>query len=114
MVPQAPVWTLELTWPQASHRVGQTSSLHLGDEGAETSRLRHLASDHLWDRDMRTHLQQRDPTWRLGHLQSQQRPGVRRNRPVLHPLVQENPSNQTLPILGRLPGNRLLGREDKA
>lgn len=37
----------ELTWSQVSHGVGQTSSLHFGDEGAETAGLRHLSSNHL-------------------------------------------------------------------
>lgn len=46
------------------------------------------------------------------HLKPQQRSGIRGNRPVFHPLIQEDPSNQTLSILGRLPGDRLLARDD--
>lgn len=42
------------------------------------------------------------------HLESQQRPCICRNSSVLHPLVQQNSTNQTLSILGGLPNDRLL------
>lgn len=42
------------------------------------------------------------------HLESQQRPRIRGNRPILHPLIQQNSTNQTLSILGWLPCDRLL------
>lgn len=42
------------------------------------------------------------------HLEAQQGSCVCRNRPVLHPLVQDNSTNQTLPIFGWLPRDRLL------
>lgn len=42
------------------------------------------------------------------HLEAQQSSSVGRNGPVLHPLVEQNPTNQTLPIFGRLPRDWLL------
>lgn len=42
------------------------------------------------------------------HLEAQQSSSVGRNGPVLHPLVEQNPANETLSILGRLPRDWLL------
>lgn len=41
----------ELTWSEVSHCVGQTSSLHLRDEGTQSTSFSHLPSDHLEEQE---------------------------------------------------------------